>query len=215
MFDAMQVELPVGLELSAQAGARFLLQKMTADAAITGGPCGLSWAAYMMATVEHETERRFIPVEEVGHGEGKPYGVELQVACACQMSGNTRAMRLGRAAQNCMRTNVYYGRGYVQLTWQSNYARLGQALGMGRLLMEQPEMALQPEIAYAVMSYGMTRGIFTGKRLGDFLNTSREDYVQARRIVNALDCADEIAALAVAWEARLRAAGQQLQASAA
>lgn len=214
MFDAELVQLPVGLDLAAQAGVGFLLGKMTADTAITGGPCGLAWAAYMLATVEHETERRFAPVEEVGRGEGKPYGVALQVACACQMNGRNRAMRLGKAAQDCLRTNVYYGRGYVQLTWQSNYARLGQALGMGRLLMEQPEQALQPEIAYAVLSYGMTRGVFTGKRLGDFLNTSGENYVQARRIVNGLDCAEEIAELAIAWESRLRAANQ-LQASAA
>jgi hypothetical protein len=33
-----------------------------------------------------------------------------------------------------------------------------------------------------------------------------KDYVQARRVVNGLDCAAEIAELATAWEARLRAA---------
>lgn len=208
MLDAERVEFPVGLDLAAQSGARFLLGKMTADPAITGGPCGLSWIAYMLATVEHETAHRFTPVEEVGHGEGKPYGVALQVAYASQMTSNDRAMRRGKAAQDSLRENVYYGRGYVQLTWQANYARLGQALGMGRLLMEQPELALQPEIAYAVLSYGMTRGIFTGKRLGNFLNTSGTDYLQARRIVNGMDCADKIAELAVAWESRLRAADQ-------
>jgi putative chitinase len=215
MFDTTQVQLPVGLKLSAQAGARFLLSKIAADAAITAAPCGMAWAAYMMATVEHETARTFIPIEEIGRGEGKPYGVVLQVACACEMTGNNRAMRLGKAAQNSLRQNVYYGRGYVQLTWQSNYSRLGQALGMGRLLMEQPEVALQPEIAYAILSYGMTRGVFTGKRLGNYLNTSGEDFVQARRIVNGLDFADEIAALAVVWETNLLAASNQTAITAA
>jgi len=215
MFDAVRVELPVGLELQAQSGARFLLAKIAGDAAVTGSPCCLAWAAYLMATVEHETARQFTPVEEAGRGEGKPYGVPLQVARACAMNGHNRAMRLGKAAQDCLQTNVYYGSGYVQLTWQSNYARLGQALGMGRLLMEQPEQALQPEIAYAILSYGMTRGIFTGKRLGDFLNTDDENYVQARRIVNGMDCAEEIAQLAVAWEGRLRASLAQTQATAA
>jgi hypothetical protein len=215
MFDTAQVQLPSGLKLGAQAGARFLLAKIAADAAITAAPCGVAWAAYMLATVEHETARSFVPVEEIGRGEGKPYGVVLQVACACEMTGNNRAMRLGKAAQNTLRQNVYYGRGYVQLTWQSNYSRLGQALGMGRLLMEQPEVALQPEIAYEILSYGMTRGAFTGKRLGNYLNTGGENFVEARRIVNGLDAAEEIAALATAWEARLRAASVQTAATAA
>jgi predicted chitinase len=150
-----------------------------------------------------------------GAAKAGPMASPLQVACVCDMSGNNRAMRLGKAGQDTLRQNVYYGRGYVQLTWQSNYARLGQELGMGRLLMEQPEVALQPEVAYAVMSYGMTRGAFTGKRLGNFLNTDGEDYVQARRVVNGLDCAEKIAGLAVDWESRLRAATNVAQSSAA
>jgi len=206
LFDGTREELATGLDTQAQSGARFVLGRMAQDAVLIASPCGVEWAAYMMATVEHETARRFLPVEEVGRGQGNPYGVTLKVACTNRMRSSNCATRLGTAAQGAFRENVYYGRGYVQLTWQSNYAQLGQALGMGRLLMEEPELALEPETAYAVMTYGMTRGAFTGKRLGDYLCDGMKDYVQARRVVNGLDCAAEIAELATAWEARLRAA---------
>jgi hypothetical protein len=40
---------------------------------------------------------------------------------------------------------------------------------------------------------GMTRGIFTGKNLADYFSERKEDPVQARKIINGLDRADQIA----------------------
>ncbi len=40
---------------------------------------------------------------------------------------------------------------------------------------------------------GMIDGDFAGKKLGDYFNDRSEDWVHARRIVNGLDRADEIA----------------------
>lgn len=34
----------------------------------------------------------------------------------------------------------YYGRGYIQLTWASNYKAASQALGLGNKLVQQPEL---------------------------------------------------------------------------
>jgi hypothetical protein len=189
-FFPEHVTLPAGLPEEAKQGAKFLLAKLSADPALEAGGAPLAWAAYMLATVEHETWRRFVPVEETGCGLGKPYGVALRVVCA----------------DDSVRQNSYYGRGYVQLTWQANYARVGAALGMGRALFEQPELALEPETAYRILSCGMVRGLFTGKRLAGYLTAARVDYVQARRVINGLDCAERIAALAIAWEQRLRVA---------
>jgi hypothetical protein len=39
----------------------------------------------------------------------------------------------------------YYGRGFLQHTWKSNYARLEQALGLP--LLEHPDLLLQTDIA--------------------------------------------------------------------
>jgi predicted chitinase len=47
-------------------------------------------------------------------------------------------------------TNTYYGRGYVQLTWQENYASLGQSLGLGDDLLVNPDNALIPQTAYSM-----------------------------------------------------------------
>ncbi len=134
-------------------------------------------------------------MEEVGRGAGHGYGVALPVVCA----GGT-----GRG--DAVRENAYYGRGYVQLTWQANYLRLGQALGMGRALMERPELALVPATAYRIMSWGMLGGMFTGRRLGAYVNATMTDYVGARRVINGQDCAEKIAELAKAWAGRMAAA---------
>nr|AIA86604.1 PG_binding_1 [uncultured Xanthomonas sp.] len=50
---------------------------------------------------------------------------------------------------------------------------------------------------------GMTEGWFTGRRLTQFITDNAADYAEARRIINGLDCASEIAALADAYELAL------------
>ncbi len=192
LFAADQVALPDGLSAEAQSGARSLLAKLASDPLLGESGTGVEWAAYMLATVEHETWRRFVPAEEAGRGQGKPYGVALKTVCD---DGTTRQ-------------NVYYGRGYVQLTWQANYVRMGQALQLGRALQEDPDLALDPATAYSIMSCGMVKGLFTGRRLAEYITTARVDYVQARRVINGLDSAEKIASLALAWEQRLQAAAQ-------
>ncbi|MDP1097891.1 glycoside hydrolase family 19 protein, partial [Klebsiella quasipneumoniae] len=53
---------------------------------------------------------------------------------------------------------AFYGRGYVQLTWWSNYAAAGVAVGRGMGLLLDPELVKTPEVAYALMSHGMRTG---------------------------------------------------------
>src|SRR5262249_61753455 len=55
-------------------------------------------------------------------------------------------------------THVYYGRGYVQLTWRENYIKMGEELGLD--LAHQPDLALNPRIAYDIASVGMRKGMF-------------------------------------------------------
>ena len=50
---------------------------------------------------------------------------------------------------------TYYGRGYVQLTWKSNYISMGYSLGMGNDLANNPSLALDPGTAYRIMSFGI------------------------------------------------------------
>jgi hypothetical protein len=39
----------------------------------------------------------------------------------------------------------------------------------------------------------METGLFTTKKFGDYFNKTAEDWLNARRIINGLDCAPQIA----------------------
>jgi hypothetical protein len=129
------------------------------------------WAAYMFATVKHECADTWQPIEEFGKGKGHRYGQPVQVTGS---DGQTH-------------TCAYYGRGYVQLTWDYNYKKMSAALGMDDALLIHPEQVMEPDVAYKIMSFGMRNGSFTGKKLGDYINDAKCDYLNARRIINALD----------------------------
>lgn len=134
------------------------------------------WIAYMLATALWETGFTLAPIAEYGHGRGHAYGVPA-----------------GPWHQ------AYYGRGDVQLTWEGNYrhatARLRAAgvIGPDINLERNPDFALRPDIAAAVMVLGMTEGWFTGRKLADYFSDRFDDPVHARRIINGLDRAETIA----------------------
>jgi hypothetical protein len=46
------------------------------------------------------------------------------------------------------------------------------------------------------MFIGMKQGTFTGKKFTDYFNKSKEDWVNARKIINALDKAQLVASYA-------------------
>jgi surface antigen len=146
------------------------------------------WAAYMLATVKHECANQWQPIEEYGRGQGMPYGNPVTV----------------RGSDGKTYTNSYYGRGYVQLTWESNYRNMSQNLNLGEEVLIHPERALEASIAYRIMSFGMRNGSFTGVRLGDYINGSKTDYYDARQIVNGYDQAVLIQGYAEKLEALLR-----------
>jgi uncharacterized protein (TIGR02594 family) len=131
--------------------------------------------AYVLATALHESAHTMKPVREYG---GEAY----------------------------LRAKPYYpfvGMGYVQLTWEENYARAGRKMGVD--FVGQPELLLDPRYAVPILVRGMMQGWFTGRALPDYVNDQKADYVQARRVVNILDRAGHIADLARRYEAALRA----------
>ena len=127
------------------------------------------WLAYMLATVYHETAATMEPISEYGLGRGRPYGKPIN-------------------------GHVYYGRGYVQLTWERDYAAMSPIVGAD--LVNHPELALRPDIAARVMFHGMERGIFTGRKLSDYFTQHETDFLHARQIINGMDCAALIAGYA-------------------
>jgi predicted chitinase len=135
--------------------------------------------AYVLATVQHETDQTYRPVVE--------------------------AYYLGPAKQKTylskLRYRPYYGRGYVQLTWKDNYKFYGNLLHLD--LVGSPELALEPKTALFVLVHGFKTGAFTGRKISDYINEHHVDFLNARRCINGLDRAADIAALAKAHLDRL------------
>lgn len=134
-------------------------------------------AAFMFATVVVETGiRQFSPAAvERGEGAGKDYG-----------------------RPDSLTGQRYYGRGWVQLTHAHQYLKAGELLGLP--LLEQPDLALQPENSYRILVAALTEGIpevyrqnangasnGQGPRVkaGDFITATQADYAQARAVINA------------------------------
>jgi predicted chitinase len=151
-------------------GMLAIIDKFESDKSLTDK----RWLAYMLATVYHETAKTFEPIEEVGQGIRKPYGRKIKV--------NLKAYDLP--------DKLYYGRGFVQLTWYDNYKKFGKLLGID--LLNQPELALKLDISIDILILGMTRGLFTGVGLDKYFNAEKEDWVNARRIINGTDKAELI-----------------------
>jgi hypothetical protein len=133
----------------------------------------LQWAAYMLATVKHECANQWMPITEKGP---KQYFDQYE-------TGTPKGKRLGNTEPGD--GYRYRGRGYVQITGRANYARLKEVLGLGpdEDLAADPDQALRPIIAYRIMSVGMRTGLFTGKKLSDYINAQSCDYRNARRIL--------------------------------
>ena len=88
----------------------------------------------------------------------------------------------------------YYGRGYCQITWETNYRKFGKLLGVDFVV--HPDLVLYPNYSAFIIVYGMKHGSFTGKRLDDYFNKTKEDWVGARGIINGRDKAHTIASIA-------------------
>ncbi|MGB6907125.1 MAG: glycoside hydrolase family 19 protein, partial [Methyloceanibacter sp.] len=85
----------------------------------------------------------------------------------------------------------FHGRGYVQLTGRSNYGKAGKLVESD--LLNDANLALDPAIAGKILFAGMETGLFTGKKFSDYFNKSTEKWIDARRIINGLDKAPQIA----------------------
>jgi len=146
--------------------------------------------AYILATIHHETNKTFQPIEEYGKGKGKLYGGKFKINGKPYFKPD----------------KIYYGRGFVQVTWYDNYKKLTEEAYLQGMVnwdfLNNPELLLEKEKSKWACFVGMERGYFTGKRLDDYIKRDSWDFVNARKIINGLDKAELIASYAkVYWEA--------------
>jgi len=135
-----------------------------------------SQIAYVLATVQHETNNTFKPVRE-----------------AYWLSEEWRRKNL--------RYYPYYGRGYVQLTWDYNYKKYGEILGID--LLGNPDKVMDPNIALFILVDGMSKGRFTSRKLGTYVNGSKTNFIGARDVVNPGDKPALIAGYAKDWQRQI------------
>lgn len=170
------------------------------DAATDVGLTRENQFAYMLATAERESHLGNLMTEKSGSGGpeayfDRKYGPNTDKG---QELGNTEE---GDGAR-------YRGRGLVQITGRTNYTdwtnRLNRAgvlhNGQAPDLVNQPEQAADPQLAARIAAGGMKTGSFTGRSLERYVNENQSDYRNARRVINGLDHADEIADRARAFE---------------
>lgn len=176
----------------------------------------IDWFAYMLATTMIETAYTFMPIHEYG---GKAYFIR-------RYGSQTR---VGRVLGNDTPEEgaIYAGRGDVQLTGESNYEKAEIALRReyaeliadfeqrtGKRFdltvgdqpndLNDPNNAQDPAIAYAIMSYGMRTGMFTGRKLSDYFSSTRREPLQARRIINGMDNAEKFQSAFLQFEVILK-----------
>lgn len=103
----------------------------------------------ILGTVAVETAHTFEPVRE-----------------AFWLDENWRAANL--------RYYPYYGRGFVQLTWQSNYEAFGNRIGVD--VVDSPDMVMEPKIAaLAMLDYFVNHNVIAA--------ANEQNWPEVRRLV--------------------------------
>lgn len=167
---------------------------------------GISWTSYSLATSYIETAMTMQPIKELG---GTAYYMRMY-----DITGRRpeKARELGNLTPGD--GAKYPGMGYVQMTGLANYRKATkklQALGFNVDLVANPELAMRPDIAAAIMVMGMSEGWFTTRKLADDLPVrgpgSLRQFVLSRDIINGKDRDDEIASVAMVFQAGLSVGG--------
>ena len=158
-----------------------------------------SWTAYAAATAFHETAHTMQPIKEFGGDKyfTRRYDINGQNPRLARTLGNTEP---GDGAK-------YAGRGYVQLTGRSNFVKAGVKLGVD--LVNNPDLAMNKDIAALILRHGMKDAWFTGRGFSHYLPAdgaaTRAQFQAARRIINGVDKSDLIAGYALEFQSALNA----------
>ena len=142
--------------------------------------------AYILATAYWETARTMQPIEEFGKGAGRAYGRMIK------QSGQPYTTP----------DHIYYGRGHTQNTWYENYEMLSNqsyAKTQGWDFLNNPELLLTMEPSLWATIHCMWHGSYTGVGLSKYFTADATDWVNARRIINGTDQAENIAEFAQAF----------------
>ncbi|QND43206.1 hypothetical protein HB770_04025 [Rhizobium leguminosarum bv. viciae] len=184
------------------------------DACLLQNISDLRQIAYVLATPCIETGMSFEPITENLNytADGllrtfpkyfSPADAKIYARQAVRIANRAYGSRMGNGNEASSDGHRYRGRGYVQITGKDNYTKFGRLLGID--LVGNPDLALEQGVAATIATIGMRDGIFTGRRLGDYFGKTT-DWVNARRIINGVDRAEDIARYAKAFHSALEGA---------
>ena len=171
----------------------------------------IRWISYLLASVMHECRRLadkwkafWLPIEETrgGINQNKPYWDEeiVRDRAGKALDANNQVIANEKTEAGKLVKRAYFGRGFIQITWQENYLKMDVLMNLNGKLHLNPGLAIQDApLSYKITSYGMRNGCFLddakepvkkpivcdGAKLADYFTATTTDYVGARRIVNA------------------------------
>lgn len=116
------------------------------------------WLAYILATAFHETGGRMQPIREAYGKSTADTIARLDREWAKPGHG-----ALKNVAKPYWREG-WFGRGFVQLTWEDNYRKMGQLLGID--LTTDPDKAMEINVAARILIVGMVQGVFRASKDG-------------------------------------------------
>ena len=160
-------------------------------------------AAYVLGSVWHESAHTMKPIKETvmaWHNNKFPSDAEV-----IRRLDNAMARgRLPQVSRPYWRAGDF-GRGHIQLTHQTGYEKAERETGIP--FGSNHDLMLESDKSALVTVLGTKEGWFTGKKLSDYITLQRSDFRGARRIVNGMDRAAEIARSAQAYDAALLGEG--------
>lgn len=159
----------------------------------TGLP--LKHLAYALATAYHETGGKMQPVNEnLNYTSAARIRAVwpkrfTSVAAAIPylrnplgLANRVYADRMGNGPEASADGWRYRGRALPQLTGRENYGKASKLVGVD--LIADPDAANDTDISAHILIEGMRAGMFTGRKLTDFISGDAADYVGARAIIN-------------------------------
>lgn len=171
------------------------------------GISNIHHAANILAQVYHETGRYMSPIKETVQSWHK----DKNPSDATVIARLNTAWAKGQLSwvKTPYWRDGWFGRGPIQTTHERNYRKMGAALGVD--LIKHPERLLEHTLGADSAVVGMSKGLYTGKKLSDYsfpacLNAAPKNH--PRRIVNGTDGTDgDISDYHRAFAAALKAGG--------
>ena len=108
---------------------------------------------------------------------------------------------------------AWFGRGNPQITHKRNYVKLAKRIGID--IAADPDRVLETDVSVKIAVLGAMEGLFTGKKIPDYITLSKSDFFNARAVINGdkhkkddgEKMGDRIAGYARAYDDALKAEG--------